>query len=166
MNAKKLTLSKFDFERGISAEFRYTTSRGVETYGYNICTLYINGKKVSSCMGGGYDMRGTALGKWIEVQWPDELKTLQAGTDKMVKDKNGHEYQKRSGFYGLHFWVEGEKYGTRAKYKKGAKVSLDGGCGINCMEDILKAIGYSMTYIRSRKKNEDISMIMPVQVTK
>lgn len=144
MKAKKLTLSKFDFERGISAQFKYTVSRGAETYGYNICTLYINGEKVSSCNGGGYDMRGTALGDWIEVQWPDEIKALPAS----FRDKKG--FQK--GFYGLTH--------------RDGKSFLDGACGISCMQDVLTAIGYGMRWIPTRKKNDDLYMIEPVQVTK
>lgn len=43
-------------------QFKWTISRGRDTYGYNICSLYVDGKKVSGCSGGGYDMMGTCLG--------------------------------------------------------------------------------------------------------
>lgn len=163
MKAKKLALSKFDFERGISAEFRNTTSRGRDTYGYNICTLYINGEKVSSCNGGGYDMRGTALGNWMEVQFTEELKGLKAHSNKQ-----NHELVRTGrakGFYGLFFLAPNEAYGSRAKWKEGARVHLDGGCGISEMQKILNAIGYGMRYIPTRKKNDALYMIEPMKVT-
>ncbi len=46
--------------------FKFTTSRGRDTYGYNICTLLVDGEKVAKCIGGGYDMQGTAFGEWLQ----------------------------------------------------------------------------------------------------
>lgn len=57
-------------------EFKWTVSRGQNTYGYNICSLYVNGDKVSSCNGGGYDMEGTAFGNWVEKEFQNKLKGL------------------------------------------------------------------------------------------
>lgn len=57
-------------------EFKWTVSRGRETYGYNICSLYVDGCKVASCNGGGYDMRGTALGRYIARAYADRLNAL------------------------------------------------------------------------------------------
>ncbi len=58
-------------------EYKWTVSRGRESYGYNICSLYVDGKKVSSCNGGGYDMKGTALGNWIARKFEKELLALK-----------------------------------------------------------------------------------------
>lgn len=57
-------------------EFKWTVSRGRDTYGYNICSLYVDGQKVSACNGGGYDMKGTALGNWIARTYADRLCAL------------------------------------------------------------------------------------------
>ena len=46
-------------------EFRWTTSRARDSYGYNRCTLYAGRDKVASTCGGGYDMKGTVLGNFI-----------------------------------------------------------------------------------------------------
>jgi hypothetical protein len=35
-------------------KFKYTTSKGRDSYGYNICSLWVDGEKVSSTCGGGY----------------------------------------------------------------------------------------------------------------
>lgn len=77
-------------------EFKWTVSRGRDTYGYNICSLYVDGRKVSSCNGGGYDMEGTALGSWIAKRFKDELLKLKIPMNR----RNGEDVQE---YYGLSF---------------------------------------------------------------
>lgn len=67
-----------NYKASISLELRYTVSRGRDTYGYNICTLYVNGERVSACNGGGYDMQGTSLGNWIASAYADRLLRLKS----------------------------------------------------------------------------------------
>ena len=57
-------------------QFKWSVSRGRDTYGYDICSLYVDGIKVSSCNGGGYDMKGTAFGDWLQKEFQTELKKL------------------------------------------------------------------------------------------
>lgn len=57
-------------------EFKWTISRGRDTYGYNICSLYLDGRKVAACNGGGYDMKGTSLGNFIARAYADRLRAL------------------------------------------------------------------------------------------
>ncbi len=59
-------------------EIRWSVSRGRDTYGYNICSLWVDGVKVASCNGGGYDMVGTVLGSYIAKNYADRLKSLKA----------------------------------------------------------------------------------------
>ena len=47
-------------------EYRWTVSRGAETYGWNICTLYANSERVSSTNGGGYDLQGVCLAEYLK----------------------------------------------------------------------------------------------------
>jgi hypothetical protein len=61
----------------VGLEFRWTVSRGRDTYGYNICTLYADGDKVSRCNGGGYDMKGTCLGHFIASHYADRLNAIR-----------------------------------------------------------------------------------------
>lgn len=63
-------------ERTITLEFKWTVSRGRDTYGYNICTLYADGTRVARCNGGGYDMEGTVLGSFIARNFRDRLLRL------------------------------------------------------------------------------------------
>jgi hypothetical protein len=59
-------------------EFKWTVSRDRDTYGYNICSLYVDGKKVASCNdGGSYDMAGASLGNWIAHEYRDRLMKLK-----------------------------------------------------------------------------------------
>lgn len=62
--------------KNITLEFKWTTSRGRDTYGYNVCTLYADGRKVARCNGGGYDMKGTCLGNYLESAFTDRLRAL------------------------------------------------------------------------------------------
>jgi len=135
-------------------KFKWTVSKAVNTYGYNICSLFVNGQKVSSCNGGGYDMQGTCLGEWIEREFKDELLQL--------KEK----------FYGLTFhnpnWQppkeiikkeeEGKSFGLERIqdfYKQSSDLPtekhtipvIDGACGVNSVEKILKAVGYQNSCI-------------------
>jgi hypothetical protein len=54
-------------------EFKWTVSRARDSYGYNICSLYVNGRKVAACNGGGYSMDGTNLGTYIEQEFREDL---------------------------------------------------------------------------------------------
>src|SRR3990167_6929422 len=59
-------------------EFKWTTSRARDSYGYNICTLFVDGRKAAACSGGGYDMKGTSLGSWVARAYADRLLALRA----------------------------------------------------------------------------------------
>ncbi len=73
-------------------QFKWTISRGRDTYGYNICSLYVDGKKVTSCNGGGYDMIGTCLGDWIEKEFREELKSLDVDKYYGLREYEGKRY--------------------------------------------------------------------------
>ncbi len=60
----------------IYLEFKWTVSRGRDSYGYNICTLRADGAYVARCNGGGYDMEGTCLGNYIASAFADRLRQL------------------------------------------------------------------------------------------
>ncbi len=89
-------------------EFKWTVSRGRDTYGYNICTLYADGRKVSQCNGGGYDMEGTCLGNFIASHYADRLLKLTESqfperTEWQGTFKDGKRVSLGRGFYGLSF---------------------------------------------------------------
>lgn len=62
---------------GQSIEIKWGTSRGRDSYGYTVATLYHGGRRVAGCNGGGYDMRGTVIGNWIAATFPNELRAIK-----------------------------------------------------------------------------------------
>lgn len=120
--------------------FKYTTSKGRDTYGYNIVSLYANGERVARTCGGGYDMRGTCLGQYIKANYIERLKALTGNHGSMDDG---------TGFYGLMFTVkDGETYKRVKNYEEGAIVSLDGACGIDCMVRIADAVGVKLESVK------------------
>ena len=116
--------------------FKWTTSRGKDTYGYNICSLLDwNNNRVSKTTGGGYDMKGTALGYMMNEYLQDELRKINS------KD-----------YYGLrHYNNKTKKSQKRAS--KHTKTYVDGACGFNCMVDILNKIGFDVKFVRETRNS-------------
>ncbi len=112
--------------------FKYTTSKGRETYGYTICSLWIRGKKVASCNGGGYDMKGVVFAEYLKTEYEGRISRL-----KILRSND---------FYGLSFMkrLKSGKYRSLKRYSERAIVSLDGTCGMSAMERISPAIGLTM----------------------
>ena len=140
-----------------SLHFRWTVSRGVNTYGYNIVTLLVDGYRQAQCNGGGYDMQGTVFADWLTLKFNKEMQVLFTPEIKDLKEGGKHrEYETKEGkviycsterYYGvtikLHTW-SGDVY-----------ISLDGACGFSSMERIANAIGIKMQWnkISDRYKN-------------
>lgn len=120
----------------------WSVSRGRDTYGYNICRL--DSRQSGSrykCMGGGYDMIGTVFGDWLECEYQSELVAhvaslpkIQYGSTKRMQISE----EINPSYYGLTIREDGS-------------VSLDGGCGINCMVRIAEAIGLEVQWEGNRK---------------
>lgn len=114
----------------VSFELRWNVSKGRDTYGYDICSLWQNGSKITSCSGGGYDMAGTCFAAWLKLQYADRLKKLYT-----------------PGFYGLQFVKKKKngKYIYLKRYNEGCQIYLDGACGWSSMEKVAKAIKLTIT---------------------
>ena len=120
------------------------TSRGQDTYGYNICRLDDNqtGRRFK-CMGGGYDMTGTVFGDWLESEYQQELRELVSTLELQPYGSTGTgtrvvKESLNPSFYGLFVRADGSVY-------------LDGGCGISSMQRIANAIGFDIQWIGNRK---------------
>lgn len=101
---------------------KWTISKGKDTYGYNICTLWDN-KKAYRCNGGGYDMLGTVFAEWLWDNYKDKI----IATCDTAKRTGPCSFD---GYYGFS-----ESQVTPGHYY------LEGACGFECMERIAKAIG-------------------------
>lgn len=117
----------------------WTTSRGRETYGYNICRLddRNNGKRYRTC-GGGYDMVGTVFGEWLADVYQERLQAL---VKTLPLEDCGYAvagYLRCKDMYGLTVSPKGN-------------VTLDGACGINSMTHIAEALGLEVQWEGNKK---------------
>lgn len=110
-------------------EIKHSVSKGRETYGYNIITLIDGEEKYKTC-GGGYDMVGTVFAYWLQQNH------MKAIIDKLTP----YERDNRGEYYG--FFVD--KTFSNKYY-------LDGGCGIDSIMRIAKAIGLEIKCLYSKK---------------
>ncbi len=135
-------------------KFKWTTSKARNSYGYNICTLFVNNEKRTRCNGGGYDMQGTCLGNWIARQF--EKKLLEFKKDfygltfhnpdwKPSEEIIEREEQGKS--LGLERYQDFYKQSSKLPTKKHTIPQIDGACGFNSVENILNHIGYKIRLI-------------------
>lgn len=97
----------------------YGTSRGRDTYGYNLVTLDAGHKKYRTC-GGGYDMRGTVFADWLQDTFQDRLYRIRRRMSaRYSKRKRYRTNENRRDYYG-GCWNQDSK-----------TVSLDGACGFD-----------------------------------
>jgi hypothetical protein len=141
-----------------SLHFKWTVSRGRDTYGYNICTLYVDGAKVGKCMGGGYDMQGTAFGEWLQTAFQSELlsklesKALIVGARHYDTKEGRLAYFPIDKFYGAELRELQKADGTTEKY-----ICLDGGCGFEAIKWIAEAIGIKLQWNKESDKYKNHS---------
>lgn len=120
----------------------WATSKGRNTYGYNICRLddRNNGKRYRT-IGGGYDMMRTVFGQWLQENYQQELQAIKARSH-YITDENGTKSNPRlDSLYGM-------------RWRSDNTVSLDGACGIESMIKIAEAIGLEVErdYIAKGKR--------------
>jgi hypothetical protein len=122
-------------------------SRGVDSYGYNICRLdsRASGKRYRTC-GGGYDMLGTVLGQYLENEHSEELTQL---VNDLMRDPANY---KDAGYQVAGYIKFNNLYGMTYNLKT-RKISLDGGCGTSSMQTIGEAIGLEFQWVGNRKGN-------------
>lgn len=140
--------------------FKWTISRGRDTEGYNICSLWVNGKKVSSCNGGGYDLTGTSLAMWIEEAFQDRLRgihqeayealVIRAGPYERLGERKDHNLYGMTAYYMTAYDKEGRGL---------HRVGLDGGCGFSCIEKVMDRIGLNLKRLPGSSKNKEIYIL-------
>jgi hypothetical protein len=156
--------------RSFFLELKWTVSRGRDTYGYNICSLYVDGKKVSSCNGGNYDMEGTALGLWVQAAFAEELVKTVTTEFYGLCFANPHwkpsdetlAKEKEMGFIGLDRYRDFYSQTSKVPTEKHIIPLIDGACGKSEVIKIINHLGYAMEYIPVRNKNLTIYKMMPI----
>ena len=89
------------------------------------------------CKGGGYDMTGTCLGQFMEKNFPEQIKRLDSRE-----------------FYGVHHWNTKTKK-RQYRSSENTRTTIDGGCGMNSMRNILEKIGFKLEYINETRGKVD-----------
>lgn len=116
-------------KHGALLNFKWGISRGRDTYGYNICSCYIDGYKVGTCNGGGYDMQGSSVSEFLNNAFSEEL---------LLLSKRREEGE----FYGLNYYKTED--GNEKAYTSGS-------CGLDCMIRIINALGFKTNYKWNKK---------------
>ena len=159
-------------------KFKWTISRARDSYGYNICSLNVNSEKVSSCNGGGYDMKGTALGNWMATRFKDELLKLDKEfygltfhdpdyePGKQIIDGETVEEREKAGkSIGLERYQAFHGASSKIPTDKHIIPLMDGACGMSSMERILKAVGYCLQFV-DEGKNQSIYILQELDEKK
>lgn len=138
--------------------YSWSISRGRDTYGYNLLTLREDGQKVASTCGGGYDMQGTVLADWLLSAYPERMKALasiHAGSLVKVAPNGAYIWTSRTNAFDRVTSDKGQRFDTYKKNKhyspqalsglwlepKTGQAVLDGACGINSVQAVIKALG-------------------------
>lgn len=122
--------------------FTYGRSRGQDSYGYNIVSLYVDGVKVAMSVGVGFDQHGSCFGQWLTKTYNERLVKLPANYGSMDNNK---------GFYGLVHY-ENNTYNRLHKSTPQTKTSCDGMCGRGSMFSIMQAIGVELFETKKPRK--------------
>lgn len=137
-------------------KFKWTISKVENTYGYNICSLWVDDKKVSSCNGDGYDMEGTVLGNYIAYAFADKLMKLtepcQFGNltyhnpnwkptqDTLDKEQAGESF-------GLERYQDFYKQSSKVPTEVHTIPMIDGTCGFSTVTQLMEKIGLTLKRI-------------------
>lgn len=133
----KLAITRLDLS--------WSTSKGRDTYGYNIARLDdTSNKHRFKCMGGGYDMIGTCFGNWLAHYYQERLLAIK---EQAFRREGGGNLDETKGLYGMYY------------NEKTNKVTCDGGCGIQSMIKIAEAIGLEVQST-SNKRGQCIGFIV------
>ena len=159
-NNRKTYLIKTPDGQTLLAEFRWTISRARDSYGYNICSLWIDGRKVSSCNGGGYDMGGTCLGSWFNKAAKNLLLKLKEefygltfhdpnydpGKAVLPNGKTVEQAEAAGESLGLDRYQQIYAGSSKTPTSKHVEPFIDGTCGLSSVEWIMNACGYKLEY--------------------
>ena len=135
-------------------KYGYGTSKGRDSYGYNIVRLKVDDIIASRTCGGGYDMRGTVLGDWIASEFKEELLKLDkkyyglrfANPDWKPSQKT-LEAEEKNGFIGLERYQDFNSRCSDVPTEKHIIPIIDGASGECSMRTIIEAIGYKYNHL-------------------
>ena len=117
----------------------WSTSRGRDTYGYNICRLdsRLRKQRYRTC-GGGYDMVGTVLGDYLENAFTPRLLEIKHRAGRIWSPLTGTVEPAHDSLYGMSYRADT------------GKLTLDGACGEDCIVRIAETIGVKLMPDRNK----------------
>jgi len=142
LKAQTLTRKRAELLAAVEPTYLSVTwgiSKAQDTYGYNRVQVQDTetGKRFAAC-GGGYDMLGSVFGEWLQKTHPNLLLAYSdLAHDTCVQHEQGKPWVRTENRAGL--------YGMTLNTRQGVQdVSLDGGCGLDSMIKIARAIGLDL----------------------
>ena len=120
-------------------KFKWTTSKARDSYGYNICTLFVNNERRTRCNGGGYDMQGTCLKK--------DFYGLTFHNPNYKPSEEIIEREEQGKSLGLERYQDFYKQSSKLPTKKHTIPQIDGACGFGSVTNILNHIGHKIRLI-------------------
>ena len=122
------------------------TSRGRDTYGYTTCTGYVDGKRLASCSGGGYDLRFTTLaGIVVRLIQADLMKLGNRAADTWDRVTKVRTHNPDQSLYGSTLYMEN---GVPKHF------GIDGACGDSAVRSIVDAAGWRLRCIDQSSRRE------------
>jgi hypothetical protein len=135
-----------------SLQLTFGTSRGRDTYGYTLVTLRDETGKAYRTCGGGYDMKGTVFGDWLQANYQTALRAIGARAHSWYSKANGYKTgQLRHNPPNTGVPIDFEPIYGMSRNDDTGNISLDGACGLSCMEGIAKLIGLNVRHTADRK---------------
>ena len=134
----------------------WATSRGMNSYGWNICRLddRATDHRFRTC-GGGYDMIGTVLGEWLAATYQDRLRAIGARAGSYYSKASGHKSHRTADNMRP---LTGYLYGMTRNDDTGT-VTIHGACGTESVRAIADAIGVGLTATYNRRGHVDGYMV-------
>jgi hypothetical protein len=127
-------------------------SKARDSYGYSRVQVQDveTSKRFSAC-GGGYDMLGDCFGQWLQSTHQTLLLAYSdLAHDISVQYEQGKPWQRTENPQGLCGMTLNTRQGVQ-------DISLDGGCGLDCMIRIARAIGLSVDAIKTYNRRGQCS---------
>lgn len=124
----------------------WTVSRARDTYGYNVVTLVdtATGKRYRAS-GGGYDMKGTVFGEWLQDTQQEALRRIADRAHQTVLRSEESPWDRlRNALPDSLYGMTNYPATTARVELPEHRVSLDGACGFDAMRRIAEAIGLSV----------------------
>lgn len=137
----------------IVLDIKWSVSRGRDTYGYSICSLWRGGRKLATCNGGGYDMTGTVVAEWFCREFQAKVWELRsrASTARYRRDIGGLVDHPEVLTSLLADRLTGlEVIYTNSNCIEG-KAFIDGACGLRSVQRLIEACGFNVEEVYNRR---------------